>query len=111
MAKITRRNILMACTAASVLPRSGAADVSADEFLTMDATGLAELVRKGEVSPLELVEGAIRRIEKLNPRVDAVVWERFEKARLHAIPCCRWLILKPEGTACASNGFQGSVID
>ena len=47
----------------------------------MDATGLAELVRRGQVSALELVDAAIRRIEKLNPRINAVIWERFEKAR------------------------------
>jgi amidase len=33
---------------------------------------------------LELVDAAIRRIEKLNPQLNAVVWERFEKARAEA---------------------------
>ena len=30
------------------------------------------------------MDGAIRRIEKLNPRINAVIWERFEKAREEA---------------------------
>jgi len=55
-----------------------------NELLTMDATGQAELVRKGEISALELVDGAIRHIEKLNPRINAVIWERFDKARQEA---------------------------
>ncbi len=35
----------------------------------------------GEASPLELVDAAIERIQKVNPQLNAVVWERFEKAR------------------------------
>jgi amidase len=51
---------------------------------SLDATGQAELVRKGEVTPAELVEAAIVRIEKLNPRLNAVVTPLFEKARAEA---------------------------
>ena len=47
----------------------------------LDATALAELVRRREASPLELVDAAIQRIERVNPQLNAVVWERFEKAR------------------------------
>ena len=47
----------------------------------LDATALAGLVRKRETSPLELIDAAIARIQKLNPQLNAVVWERFEKAR------------------------------
>ncbi len=49
-----------------------------------DATAQAELVRRREASPLELVDAAIQRIEKVNPQLNAVVWERFEKARQEA---------------------------
>lgn len=45
-----------------------------------DALGQADLVRRGEVTPLELVEGAIRRIESLNPALNAVVTSAFERA-------------------------------
>jgi amidase len=38
----------------------------------LDATAQAELVRRGDVSPLELVEAAIARIEQLDPAINAV---------------------------------------
>ena len=43
---------------------------------------VAELIR--EVSPKELAEAAIARIEAVNPRLDAVIRTRFEAARLEA---------------------------
>jgi len=52
-----------------------------DELSTMDATAQGELVRRGEATPLELVDAAIERIEKLNPRLNAVVIPLFDKAR------------------------------
>jgi len=54
------------------------------ESAWVDAVGQAELVRRGEVSPAELVEAAIDRIEKVNPALDAVVWTRFDRARAEA---------------------------
>lgn len=50
----------------------------------LDATAQAALVRNGEVSPKELVESAIARIEALNPQLDAVTWTRFDQARAEA---------------------------
>ena len=55
-----------------------------DEFADFDATAQAELVRKREASPLELVDTAIARIERLNPRLNAVVTPLFDKARSQA---------------------------
>jgi len=52
-----------------------------EDLSLLDATSQADLVRRGELSPLELVEAAIARIESVNPRVNAVVTEMFEKAR------------------------------
>src|SRR5262245_53256444 len=46
----------------------------------MDATEQADLVRRGEVSPKELVGAAIARIEAVNPQLDAVIRTRFEEA-------------------------------
>jgi amidase len=43
------------------------------ELAGLDATAQAELVRRGDVTPVELVEGAIGTIEKLNPLLNAVV--------------------------------------
>ena len=44
----------------------------------LDATALADLVRRGEVTPLELVDAAIDRIERVNPRLNAVVTPMYE---------------------------------
>ena len=46
----------------------------------MDATALAGQVRSGEVSPKELTEAAIERIEALNGELNAVIHPLFEKA-------------------------------
>jgi amidase len=51
------------------------------EYERYDATGLAELVRRREVTPAELVEAAIERIEASNPAVNAVVRKMFAEAR------------------------------
>lgn len=47
----------------------------------MDATDQAELVAKGELTPSELLEAAIERIERSNPTLNAVVIEWFDQAR------------------------------
>jgi amidase len=51
------------------------------EYHTYDATGLAHLVRRGEVSPLELLEEAITRIERHNGALNAVVYKAYDEAR------------------------------
>ncbi len=53
----------------------------ANETAWLDATALAELVRNKEVSPFELVETTIERIEKLNPQINAVVYKLYDEAR------------------------------
>jgi amidase len=55
--------------------------MSADEFTLLDATAQAALVRRGEVAPIELVEMAIARIERLNPGINAVVTKMYDEAR------------------------------
>ncbi|MGI9602840.1 MAG: amidase [Acidimicrobiales bacterium] len=50
----------------------------------LDATDLARLVQQGEVSPLELVDEAIDRIERHNPAINAVIHPRYEAARAEA---------------------------
>ena len=54
------------------------------ETTWLDATAQADLVRRGEVSPEDLVEAAIARIEAVNPRLDAVIRTRFDQARAEA---------------------------
>jgi hypothetical protein len=48
------------------------------------AWGLAELVAKRAVTPLELVEAAIERIERHNPTLNAVVYKGYDDARAWA---------------------------
>jgi amidase len=55
-----------------------------DDHPRLDATALAELVRTGEVTPLELVDAAIERIERLDGHINAVIHRRFEQARAEA---------------------------
>ena len=55
-----------------------------EDLSTLDATAQAELVRRGDVSPLELVDAAIARIERLNPQLNAVITPLFDKARTQA---------------------------
>lgn len=51
------------------------------EYTQFDALGLAELVRRKEVTPLEVVDAAIARIEAYNPSLNAVIYPLFEQAR------------------------------
>ncbi len=52
-----------------------------DEYQALDATALAELVSKKEVSPDELLTLAIERTEALNPTINAVVTPLYDEAK------------------------------
>lgn len=54
------------------------------ELHELDATAQAELVKKKEASPLELVDAAISRIEEINPKINAVIHKHFDRAREQA---------------------------
>jgi amidase len=47
----------------------------------MDAVDQAALVKNGEVTPLELLDAAIERIERIDPALNAVVMRWFDHAR------------------------------
>ena len=51
------------------------------EYADHDGLSLGELVKKGEVTPLELVDAAIERTEKHNGTLNAVVYSAFDEAR------------------------------
>jgi amidase len=53
---------------------------TAAELGALDAVGQAELVRRGDVTTVELVESAIARIERCNPELNAVVTPLFDSA-------------------------------
>ncbi|HOP40113.1 MAG TPA: amidase family protein [Geobacteraceae bacterium] len=46
-----------------------------------DGIGLAKLVKDGEISSLEICEEAIRRTEKLNPKLNAIITTLYDYAR------------------------------
>jgi len=52
----------------------------ADAIGRLDATDQALLVRRGEVTAVELVAAAIDRIDRLNPALNAVITPTFERA-------------------------------
>jgi len=54
------------------------------ELWQLDAIAQAELIRRGEISSLELVDAAIDRIERIDPRLNTVVTSLFEPARAAA---------------------------
>ena len=91
------------------------------EYDHLDGTGLAVLVRRGEVAPAELLDAAIERIEALNPRLNAVVAHCYDRARQQArnqlpdgpfrgVPFLLKDMLAVDGGTCTTNGcsfFQG----
>ena len=54
------------------------------ELAFLDATAQAEMVRNKDVKPIELVEAAIERIERLNPTLNAVITPMYDLARVQA---------------------------
>jgi amidase len=55
-----------------------------EEYVAFDAMGLAALVHRGDITPQELTEAAIERIEALNARLNAVVERNYGAARVAA---------------------------
>ncbi len=51
------------------------------EYDQFDAMGLAELVRKKDVSASELLDTAISRAEELNPVLNALVYDMYDEAK------------------------------
>ncbi|HUL98263.1 MAG TPA: amidase family protein, partial [Mycobacterium sp.] len=49
-----------------------------------DALGLTERLRSGDVSAAELVEAAIARAEAVNPALNGIAHEAFDRARRQA---------------------------
>lgn len=55
--------------------------MSFKEYAAYDGLGLAELVRNRDVTPSELLDAAIERIERLNRTLNAVVYKAYDEAR------------------------------
>jgi len=59
-----------------------------DEMIGYDAIALGILVRKGEISPTELLDITINRIEKINPFLNAIIHKMYDQARKTAEDWC-----------------------
>lgn len=55
-----------------------------DELASLDATAQADLVRRGELHPSELVEAAAQRLGRLDPELNAVIHPALDRARERA---------------------------
>lgn len=79
---LSRRQFLGAATATlASLPKIAAVTQVFPDYLEYDALGLAELVRRKEVKPDELLEAAMARVEAINPKLNAVVTKMYDEAR------------------------------
>ena len=69
------------------------------EYGNYDGVGLADLVRKKQVSAAELLDEAIARTAKVDPEINAVVVKHYDYARRH----------KP-GSSDAGNGCRSNLV-
>src|SRR4029450_13259780 len=77
-------------------PSSSALSSQEDTTLTsLSASEIARRIAEGRLSSQEVVEAHIRRIEVVNPRLNAVVVSLFEQARVEASRADR---LRDQGT-------------
>src|SRR5215475_1518779 len=83
----SRRDILR-MSSSSLALTMGVGEISMaappSDLSSYDALGLAQLIRAKQITPLELVEDTIRKIEAINPKLNAVIFKTYERARLQA---------------------------
>jgi hypothetical protein len=75
---VSRREFMVAASAAAVVGSAigavatpAAAAVAANEICRMDAVTLADKIRTKQLSPTEVTEAVLARMEKLNPALGA----------------------------------------
>jgi len=88
---VSRRNFVIAAGAAAVVGGAigttaapAAAAVSSNEICRMDAVALAENIRTKQLSPTEVTEAVLARMEKLNPVLGAFCTPSPDVARAQA---------------------------
>ncbi|MEM6578680.1 MAG: amidase [Pseudomonadota bacterium] len=55
--------------------------LTSQEYRSHDATGLAQLVQRGDVAASEVLSAALAEVERLNPTINAVVAQNADAAR------------------------------
>ncbi len=78
--KMPRREMLKSSVAAGVGATLGGLSGLAAEYDKYDALGLAELISKKQVKPLELLDAVRQRLEAVNPQLNAFSQLFFDKA-------------------------------
>ncbi|WP_092433044.1 amidase [Collimonas sp. OK607] len=78
-----------------------AGSISADEYAALDATAMADAVRRGSISADALLAGAIARCDAVNGKVNAVVMRHDDHARA--------LLAELKGRAQAKGGALAGV--
>ncbi|MEZ5573835.1 MAG: amidase [Halioglobus sp.] len=87
--KLTRRNAVKTGLVAAAAVSMGSAmrttattnAMSFDEYRAKDGLALAKMVRDGEISATELLELAISRANAVNPQINCIVEELYDRAR------------------------------
>jgi len=74
---------------------------SASELVEKSAVELRRLIGSKQVSPVELLEACIARIERVNPFVNAVTATCFERARAEA-KAAEGAVMRGDGWACCT---------
>ena len=80
----SRRDFLLTATSLAVAAETKLfAGTGPSDLAKYDALGLAELIKTKQISALELVDDVARRIDRVNPKINAVLTKNFdiEKAR------------------------------
>ncbi|MDC9605338.1 amidase [Xenorhabdus griffiniae] len=52
-----------------------------EDYIQHDGLSLGELVRKGKITPEELLDAAITQMERIQPAINAVCWSELDLAR------------------------------
>lgn len=86
MAKRFNRRHALATLAAYPLTRAAMAaapkgKMPVDQYLAYDGLGLAALVRKGDITPRELLESAIERLEAANAKINCIAAKLYDHGR------------------------------
>tara|TARA_R110002110_G_scaffold414983_1_gene647320 strand:+ start:4276 stop:5799 length:1524 start_codon:yes stop_codon:yes gene_type:complete len=125
------KHSLVAATAAAAAPalraqlNQAGKTLAFDDYRQWDGLRIAEQVRTGEVSALEILEAAIARAEAVNPTLNCIVEKLYDRARdavkqglsegpFHGVPfLLKDLGMMLEGTV-TTNGsrfYRGAVAD
>jgi amidase len=71
--QLTRRNVLKGIAAASLIPSAISAEPAASPLCFMSAVEMTQLIRAGKLSAREALAEHLKQIDRVNPKVNAIV--------------------------------------